>query len=86
MEDFGDFIEWALFASIYLLPYGLIIAIIVIRIRKVVSNRKAKRSATTTVVPAATAPVEQKNNNADAEKAKDISVQTEVGSKKKDKN
>lgn len=86
VEDFGDFIEWALFASIYLLPYGLIIAILVILIRKVVSNRKAKRSATTTVVPAATAPVEQKNNNADAEKAKDISVQAEVGSKKKDKN
>ena len=82
IEDFAAFLEGALFVSIYLAPYGLIIALIVCIICKAVKKSKKKRMQKILNNNHANVPAPVV---AEGEKNKDISVQAEVGSKKKDK-
>ncbi|MCM1522842.1 MAG: DUF4349 domain-containing protein [Ruminococcus sp.] len=48
VSDFGDFLEWALFALIALFPYAVFIGLIIFiiaRIRKAVNKRRSKKQA-----------------------------------------
>lgn len=84
IEDFADFMEGALFVIIYLFPYSLVIIAIVLIVRKIIKKRKIKKTAPSLVRPVE-GSTEHTNLTSEAGQTKDISVQTEVGAKKKDK-
>lgn len=82
-EDFAAFAEGTLFLVIYLAPYAVIIVGIVLFICKIIAKKKAKKEL------AISKPIKAANSQASitntSDNTKDISVQAEVGSKKKDK-
>lgn len=77
VKDFADFSEGFLFVIIYLAPYAIIIAIVVVLIINFIKKKKAKKNAP---VNNPSPVIEQQEPENDG--SKDISVQTEVGSKK----
>lgn len=79
IEDFGAFLEWALFAAIYLLPYGLIITIIIVAIRKRIRKKKATKLVIDHLHDMSPTPCA-------SELQKDTEVQTAMGSKNSNKN
>ena len=74
IEDFANFSEGVLFVVIYLFPYTVVITAIVLFVRSIILKIKAKKLAPTVKGMSV--------SKLETDKSKDVSVQTEVGTKK----
>ena len=85
VEDFGEFMEGALFVVVYLFPYGVLTTIIVMVVYKIIKKRRTHKLATMTCPTPINPATKEENLAVENDKKQDVSVQTEVGAKKKDK-